>query len=75
MAKRRTRKKPVKDELENEVLSRGRWSGLDQQDRLIALNHTEAENQAARDECRALRQHGYTALSDYISWVELTGHR
>ena len=74
MAKRRGRK-PPRAKLEDNCLKLQPWAGLKAQQQLQAKNHTQAENEAARAECRSLLRGGYGALSDFVSWRELLGDR
>ena len=63
MAKKRRRKS--KGEQEDELLSKGRWSMLNEQRRLETLNHTQAENDVARRRCREFLEGGWGS----IDWV------
>ena len=74
MAGKRRHKKS-QGELEDDLLSNPRWSGLREQQRLQQQNHSAVENQRARDECRRLREEGYGALSDYCDWQSLWGSK
>ena len=65
------RKPTARQRLEDRVLEMGEGeSRLQQQDRLIALNHTEAENNLARRRCREFLEGGWGA----IDWLEPGGH-
>ena len=57
MAKRR--RKPTKGEAETAALASRRWCLLDEQKRLEVMNHSQAENDAARRRCRELLEGGW----------------
>ena len=69
----RRRKTSASAEAENEILSQGRWSGLKDQWFSEAMNHTEAENKAARERSRQLCDGGYGSIdwNGLITWEEL----
>ena len=65
------RKPSAKERLESRVLEMGEGeSRLQQQDRLTAMNHTQAENDLARRRCREFLEGGWGS----ISWLEPGGH-
>ena len=68
MAKRRPTKKKSQGEIEAELLSKGRWSGLKQNDAIQAV-HGAGENRLARNRCRRLVD------GEYTSFEELWGRR
>ena len=69
MAKRR--RKPSKGEAETAVLANRRWCLLDEQKRLETMNHTQAENDAARRSCREFLEGGWGS----IDWIEVYGQK
>lgn len=62
------RKRKSQGDLETELLANGRWSGLKEQHRLEAMNHSESQNQRARELSTALRTTGLPA--DYLTTFE-----
>ena len=64
MAKRRPARRKSKGEAEDELLAKGRWCLLNEQKRLEAMNHSEAENDAARRRCRELLEGGW----GHVKW-------
>ena len=53
------------------LLSKARWSGLQEQVELQARNHSEEENCAARRRRREFLEDGWGA----VDWVELYGQK
>ena len=58
------RKKPAKVEAEQELLEKGRCSGLKEQHRLEAANHSQVENEMARVRMQRFLEGG----ADSIPW-------
>ena len=72
MATRRRRpRKPTQGQLEDELLSKARWSGLRQQQELEALNHSERENCESRRRTKELLEGGWGS----IDWIDLYGQK
>ena len=65
------RRKPCRGEVEDQLLSKARWSGLQEQVELQARNHSEEENCAARKRCREFLQGGWGS----IDWIEVYGQK
>ncbi len=59
------RRKASRGQIEDELLSNARWSGLKQQAELEARNHSAQENCAARRRCREFLEGGWGS----IDWV------
>ena len=59
----RRRKKPARAEVEEELLERGRWSGLREQQRLERQNHSEVENEMARIRMQQFLAGGTAAIT------------
>jgi len=57
-------------EKETDLLQSPRWSGLREQRRLQAMNHSQAENDLARRQCREFVEGGWGVLPDLVKWVE-----
>jgi len=51
-------RKPARAEIESEVLQRGRWTGLREQQALQAKHHSAAENDEAHRRCQQLLNGG-----------------
>ena len=69
MAARKRRHRTPQGQVEDEILKNQRWSGLREQNRLIALNHSKAENDAARERAMAFVESGWGA----VDWSEVVG--
>ncbi|WP_041434944.1 hypothetical protein [Synechococcus sp. CC9605] len=65
------RRKQCRGEVEDQLLSNARWSGLQEQVGLQARNHSEAENCAARRRCRKFLEGGWGS----IDWIDLYGQK
>ena len=65
------RRKACRGEVEDQLLANARWSGLQEQVELQAMNHSEAENCAARRRCREFLEGGWGS----IDWIEVYGQR
>ena len=65
------RRKPIapKCDAEQEILSKGRWSGVKDQWFSEAMSHSEAENIAARERCRALVERGWHTDEEFSRWL------
>ena len=63
------RKKPAKVEVEEDLLSKGRWSGYKEQQALQRQNHTAEENIVAREACRDLVEFGYGSDEEFMKWL------
>ncbi|ABB34233.1 hypothetical protein [Synechococcus sp. CC9605] len=59
----RRRKKPVRANVEEEILERGRWSGLKEQHRLERQNQSEVENEMARIQMQQFLVGGTSAIT------------
>ena len=55
--------------MEDGILKNQRWSGLHEQNRLIDLNHSEAENDAARERAMAFVEGCWGCMD----WSEVVG--
>ena len=69
--KHRRSKKPFRGEIEDQLLSHARRSGLQEQTELQARNHSEQENCTDRRRCRECLEVGWGA----IDWIELYGQK
>lgn len=69
MAARKRRHRTPQGQVEDEILKNQRWSGLREQNRLIGLNHSKAENNAARERAMAFVEGGWGC----VDWSELVG--
>jgi len=63
-------RKPARAEIEADLLEQPRWSGLRQQRRLQSKHHTEEENAADRQACRALVAEGYGSDAEFVAWQQ-----
>ena len=70
MAKKR-RHRTAQGEIEDQLLRNARWKGLKEQDRLIAVKHSKAANNAASRRANEFIHGGINA----VDWVELTGQK
>ena len=57
------RRKPCRGGQEDAAMASRRWAGLQEQNRLIALNHSPEANKKAQQRCRAFLEGGYGAVS------------
>ena len=62
-------KKSAKVEVEEDLLSKGRWSGYKEQQALQEQNHTTEENIIAREACRQLVESGYGTDEEFMRWL------
>ena len=69
MPKRRRRPIPPKQTIEEELLSKGRWSGVKEQWAREAVHHTESENIEAHEKMRRVLDEGFGADEDYQLWL------
>ena len=65
------RRKPCRGEIEDQLLSNARWSGLQEQMELQARNHSEQENCIALKRCREFLEGGWSS----IDWIEVYGQK
>ena len=65
------RRKACRGEVEDQLLSNARWSGLQEQVELQARNHSEAENCTARRRCREFLEGGWGS----VDWMEVYGQK
>ena len=63
------RKKTAKVEVQEDLLSTGRWSGYKEQQALQQQNHTVEENQRDREACRQLVESGYGSDEELMKWL------
>ena len=52
-----------------DVLSTQRWSQLREQERLEAINHSQQDNEAARELCSRVLDGGYQCDQGYLVWL------
>ena len=66
----RRRKKPARVEAEEELLEKGRCSGLKEQHQLEASNHSQVENEMARIRMQQFLSGGTAAITpdQYGGW-------
>ena len=57
------RRKPRQGDVETNALANQRWSGLQEQQRLEAINHSQQDNEAARRRTRELLSGGYGSIN------------
>ena len=69
--KHHPKRKPTQGQLEDDLLSNARWSGLKQQTELQDRNHSEQENCIARRRCREFLEGGWGS----IDWIEVYGQK
>ena len=65
------RRKTCRGEIEDQLLSNARWSGLQEQVELQARNHSEQENCIARKRCREFLEGGWGS----VDWIEVYGQK
>jgi len=65
------RRKACRGEIEDQLLSNARWSGLQEQVELQARNHSEQENCIARKRCREFLEGGWGS----VDWIEVYGQK
>ena len=75
MAGKKRRHKSGKAQIEDEILSKGRWSGLKEQQRLLTQNHTAEQNQRDREDCRRLVNEGFSSDVEFVRWLDLLGQK
>ena len=57
------RRQACRGEVEDQLLSNARWSGLQEQVELQTRNHSETENCAARRRCREFLEGGWKPVA------------
>lgn len=75
MPGKKRRHKSGKAEVEEDILTKGRWSGYKEQQRLQAQSHTADQNQRDREACRRLVSEGYGSDAEYVRWLDLWGQK